>query len=83
MGDACEVVGDGALHTSAKERVMDQFKHTWATSTGNHPALLIWDFCNTPCYDFPNYHHYYLNHASNPLVNQIISKIRKLKLISS
>jgi hypothetical protein len=30
----------------------------------------VW--CNTPCYDFLNYLHYCLNHASNPLVKQIL-----------
>jgi hypothetical protein len=37
--------------------------------------------CNTPCYGCPNDHHYCLNHASNPLVNQVLIKIKEILFI--
>jgi hypothetical protein len=37
--------------------------------------------CNTSCYGCPNYHHYCLNHASNPSVNQVLIKLKKIIFI--
>jgi hypothetical protein len=36
---------------------------------------------NISCYGYPNYHHYCLNHASNPLVNQVLIKLKKILFI--
>jgi hypothetical protein len=36
--------------------------------------LLRREGCNIPCYDFPNYLHYTLKYASNPLINPFLSK---------
>jgi hypothetical protein len=38
------------------------------------------EICNTLCYNFPNYLHWSLNHASNPLVNEILSKIKGIQI---
>jgi hypothetical protein len=38
--------------------------------------------CNTPCYGCTNYHCYYLNHALNPLVNQVLIKLKEIIFIS-
>jgi hypothetical protein len=35
-------------------------------------------FCNSSCYSFLNYIHYCLNHASNPLVKQILIKLKEI-----
>jgi hypothetical protein len=37
--------------------------------------------CNTPCYGCPNYHHCCLNHASNPLVNQVLIKLKEILFV--
>jgi hypothetical protein len=44
--------------------------------------LLRREGCSTPCYGCPNYHHLCLNHASNPLVNQVLIKLMEILLFS-
>jgi hypothetical protein len=36
--------------------------------------------CNTPCYTLPNLYHWCLNHALNPLVNQILLKLKEIQM---
>jgi hypothetical protein len=43
--------------------------------------LLRGEVSNTSCYGCPNYHHYFLNHASNPLVNQVVIKLKEILFI--